>query len=142
MFALTKRGKQKAYFQKKLKAVQCHLWDVEFSRWKKMATREEVRRDYDGLRAKLEVLSTRITAEREPGKLKETNLDEFKRLEDDKVILERDIERKLGQLKGLDLEIHGSQPTPEHPDGVAGIQHELDALREFQVLVRQYKDLL
>ena len=133
---------QKRFFKKKIHAVQCQIWDREFSRFKREELREEIRRDYDSLRAKLEILKTRIAEESGAGKLKETNIDEFKRLEDDQVILERDIGRRQDQLKAIDIDINGEKPSTENPEGSKGLDQELDAYRELKTMLIQYRDSL
>lgn len=129
---------QKRYFKKKLDGVQKMIWDLEFKRAKNRYTREQIRIEYDNSRARLEVLKTTIKAESEKGKLKDTNIDEFKRLEDEQVILERDIDRKQKQMGDLDIEVFGSKPTAELPEGHQGVNQTIEALRELQVVTKEY----
>ena len=63
---------------------------------------------------------------------------EIKRLDDDEVLLKRDIERYEAQMKQIDLDIAGSQPTNEHPDGISGINDQLDSLRELKQMITEY----
>ena len=131
-------NKQKRYFKKKLTAIQYAIYDLEFKRFKTLELREGIRKEYDNLRSRLELLTNQIEAESAPKGLKEVNKDEFKRLEDSKVLLEKDIEKLVGQMAGIDVEVNGSKPTDELPNGHSGINHQLDAYRELQTMVKEY----
>lgn len=131
--------KQKAYFKKKLDGVQCMIWDLEFKRAKTQMIREEIRMEYDNLKSKLSVLEGEIKTEKENPKMEKG---EAARLDDRKVLIDRDIERFIGQMKGLDLEVNGSKPTEEYRDGVQGINQQLDSLRELQGMLKSYIDAL
>ena len=131
-------NKQKRYFNKKAVGVQNMIWDLEFKREKTRMIREDIRIEYDNLRSKLNVLDTQLNPE---GK-QELKEDELKVITDQKTLIETDISRFLGQMKGLDLEIEGSQVTPEYPDGVQGINHQLDALRELVGMLKEYSRTL
>lgn len=125
-------NKHKRYFKKKLTAIQYAIYDLEFKRFKTLELREGIRKEYDNLRSRLELLGTQI--ESEPDK----KTDEFKRLEDSKVLLEKDIQKLVSQMDGIDIEINGSKPTDELPNGHSGINHQLDAYRELQIMVKEY----
>ena len=112
--------------------------DLVFKRFKTFYVREQIRQEYDSLRSKLEIIKTQIAAESEAGKLKETNLDQFKRLEDDALLMEKDVEKKIAQMQQLDIEISGSKPTNELPEGHQGINETTEALRELLHVTRQY----
>ena len=131
-------NKQKDYFKKKLKGIQAMVWDLEFKRYKTLYVREQIRQEYDALRSRQEILKTQIKAESETGKLKDTNLDEFKRLEDDEVRLNNDIEKKVAQMKSLDIEVNGAKPSAENPEGHQGINETLEALRELSNVTKTY----
>ena|SRR3990167_2063172 len=135
---MLERLKQKRYFKKKLHAVQCAIYDLEFKRFKTLEIREGIRKEYDQLRSRLEILSTQIKAESEPGRMKEKDKDNFGRLEDQKVLLEKDVEKMQKQMAGLDIEVHGSKPTSEIPEGHNGQIQQLDGLRELVSMIREY----
>lgn len=128
-------NKQKAYFKNKLDGVQKMIWDLEFKRSKTQMIREEVRQEYDKSRAKLDILQTQIKAQKETPTMEEG---EIKRLDDQEVFLKRDVERYEAQIKMLDLDVQGTKPTNEYPDGVTGINHQIDSLRELQVMLKEY----
>lgn len=128
-------NKKKDYFKKKLEGVQRMIWDNEFKREKTLMIREEVRVNYDNTKAKLDVVETQIKALPED---KKKWTDEQKRLEDTKIILDKDAERAVEQLKGLDLEVYGSLKTNQFPEGHDGIDQTLDALRELQGMIKSY----
>lgn len=121
------------YFKKKLRGVESMIEDLLFKRFKTLEIREEVRQEYDNQKSKLAVLDVQIKS-REPTLKK----DELAKLADQKVLIERDIERYLGQMKGLDLEVHGSRATNEYPEGVQGINDQLESLRELVGMLREY----
>lgn len=128
-------NKKKKYFNRKLEGVQKTIWDFEFKREKTLMLREEVRKEFDGSQAKLDIISRQISSLPQD---KSKWLDEQKQLEDKKVLLERDIERLKDQMKGLDLDVSGSKPTNDFPEGIEGINQQLDALRELQVMVKDF----
>mgnify|MGYP001559573048 CR=1 FL=1 len=128
-------NKQKRYFRKKLDGVQKMVWDLEFKKAKTQSIREEIRVEYDNMRSKLATLENQITIQKEKPTMEAGDI---ARLDDQKVLLDKDIERLLGQMKGLDLEVSGSKSTAEFPDGVQGINQQIDALRELQIMLNAY----
>lgn len=128
-------NKQKRYFKRKNEGVQSMIWDLEFKRSKSQMIREEVRQEYDKNKAKLDVLQSQIKAQKDKPSMEEGDV---KRLDDNEVLLKRDIERYEAQMKQIDLDIAGSQPTNEYPDGVSGINDQLDSLRELQQMIKEY----
>ena len=129
---------KRKYFKDKLKAVEKMTWDLEFSRQKKQDQRESYRLSYDNLRNKLEQLNIKVKKESEPGGWKETKPDEFARFADDEAILKAEIEKQKSWIDGLDLEVVGSPITAQYPDGVQGVNQQLDALRDLQETLKQY----
>jgi len=128
-------NKQKTYFKKKYDAVQATIWDMEFKRAKTKMIREEIRVEYDNTKAQLEALNRQIKAQATTPTMKEGDI---KRLDDEKIRIEADLKRYEGQMKDLDLEVEGSQPTNELPEGHIGINHQLDSLRELLIMVKDY----
>lgn len=125
------------YFVKKRDGVKKMTWDHEFKRFKTLEIREEIRADASSMKQRLEVLLLNIKKEEEPGGLKETNADEFKRLEDQRDLLNRDITRREEQLKGIDIEVNGADATQES-EAYAGINQTIDSLRELDAMLRDY----
>ena len=123
------------HFRKKLQGVKRMMLDLEFKRFKTREIREDVRQEYDNLRSRLQILEERIKTQKDNPTMEEGDI---KRLDDQKVLLERDISRLKDQMKALDLDIQGSKPTNEFPDGVAGIQQQLDGLQELKVMLKDY----
>lgn len=114
------------------------IWDMEFKVHKTLYTREQIRQEYDQSRSRLEILKSTINKTKEKGGLQETNIDEFKRLEDEEVRLNAEIERKVAQMKHLDVEIQGSKPNETYPEGHQGINETIEGLRELQEVTKQY----
>ena len=128
-------NKQKKHFKDKLQGVQRMIWDLEFKKAKTQSIREDIRVEFDNLKGKLNTLETQIETQK---KTPTMEAGDIARLDDNKVLLDKDIERLLGQMKGLDLEVSGSKKTSEYPDGVQGIDQQLDALRELQLMLKAY----
>lgn len=109
--------------------------DLLFKRFKTLEIREDVREEYDNLKARKTALELQIKSEKETPTMEQG---EIARLDDKLVLLNRDIERSEAQLKGMDLDVYGSKPTNEYPDGVQGINQQLDALRELEKMIKDY----
>jgi hypothetical protein len=97
--------------------------------------REDIRVEYDNSKAKLLTLEEKIKSQKENSTMEKG---EIARLDDEKVLLERDRDRFLGQMKGLDIEIQGAKPSADLPEGHQGINQQLDALRELQQMLKEY----
>ncbi len=156
-------NEKKKYFQHKHKGVQKMIWDNEFKREKTFMIREEVRREYDNVRAKLQIITSKIEAQlADPKKICEVHNPEagkekvlkgtcvckyvagsipvadLEGLYDKKELLTRDAQRYEAQMAQMDLDVSGSEPTNEYPDGMEGINHVLSSLRELQIMLKQY----
>jgi hypothetical protein len=123
------------YFKNKIRGVQKMIADLEFKRFKTLEIREEVRVEYDQNKAKMDILEKQIKQQKEKPTMEEG---EIKRLDDQKVLLDIDIKKQEDQLKVLDLDVQGTRPTNEYPDGVNGINQQLDALQELVVMLKNY----
>ena len=136
-------NKQKKYFKQKLDGVQKMIWDLEFKRFKTREIREQIRQEYDNLKAKLSALETQIKQEAEKPTMEKGDI---AKLDDQKVLLERDIKRKaegddglqIIGMKQLDMQINGLAPSSDYPDGVQGINDQLEALRELGEILKDY----
>lgn len=128
---------KKSHFKQKRGGVEKMIWDLEFKIFKTREIREDVRKEYDQAKSRLSILQEQIDnwpPDKDEG--------DKKVLEDKLVLLKRDIERFEAQLKSLDLEVEGSVPTKDYPDGVQGIKHQIDSLRELKLMLRDWiKDL-
>ena len=126
-----KKISKKTHFKQKYEGTQKMIWDLEFKIFKTREIREEIRKEYDFMQARIEAskkqIADSITAE-----------PERKRIEDQLVLAERDAGRFLEQIKALDLEISGSKPTDQYPDGVTGIMNQIDSLRELQEMLNEW----
>ena len=126
------------FFRRKISHVQYQIWEMQFKRFKTLEIREGIRKEYDQARSRSEILNTQVAAQAEPGGLKETNAYEYKCLQDQKTLLDRDIEGFIRQMKGLDREVHGSEKTEELPEGHQGLTQVLDSLRELKNMLEEY----
>jgi len=107
------------------------IWDLEFKVYKTREIREDIRQEYDFMQSRIETFTTQINSWPKDG-----NVDERKRVEDQKVLAERDRDRLLAQIKQLDLEIEGAKPSAENPAGHDGIAMQIDSLRELADMLR------
>ena len=130
--------KRNRFFKSRVKEADRLIWEEEFNIFKLRNAREKVRKDRDDRSARLSDLNARITKESEAGGLKETNPDEFKRLEDDKVLLERDITRFENQMDDIDIELNGTDASDKYPDGIIGIDEKIDLYSEAKGLFKKY----
>ena len=150
---------KRRYFKNKLRGVEKTICDLEFKRFKTREIREEVRQEYDHAKAGIAALEAQIRAQKAnpdqvcpkhsptPGKegpceceyKGPLSKDEVERLYDKIELLNRDSGRYLEQMKGLDLEVSGSGPTEEYPEGIQGINQQLEALRELKAMIKDYQ---
>ena len=128
-------NKKIKYFKEKVVAVEKMIWDLEFKRAKTEMIREEIRQKYDETKQRLSIIEAKAKSEKEKPTIEKG---EIARLDDQIVILKRDIERYEAQMKGLDLEVRGSVPTEEFKEGVQGINDQIDALQELKVMLKDY----
>lgn len=123
------------YFKNKLRGVEKMIEDMEFKRYKTLEIREDVRVEYDNLKSRLAILDEKIKAEKEKPTL---SVDEQKRMDDEKVIGERDLDRYKKQIDGMDLDVVGSKPSNEYPNGVNGLNMQLESLQELKGMIKEY----
>src|SRR3990167_528527 len=137
LYLVHRKVSKRAYFKGKLQGVDRAVWDLTFKIFKTREIREGVRRDRDDRKMKLETLGERIVIESKTGGLKETNIDEFKRLEDQKVLLERDVKRYEDQMRMLDVELEGERPSGDIV-GAPGINDQIDSLVELREMLKDW----
>lgn len=113
------------HFIKKRRSVLTMVEDLQFKKFKTLQIREMEREKHITICSRLGDLDQRIKSEKEKPTL---SVDEVKRLDDQKVLLERDKERQELRLKEIDIEIQGTRPTAEYPDGADGIEQQIELL--------------
>lgn len=124
---------KKDYYKQRLDAVERQIWDLEFKIFKSKEIREDVRKEFDSTKSRIESLKTQVKnwpKDRPEG--------DKKRVEDDISRAERDLQRYEAQLRQIDLEIEGSKPTNEYPDGVIGAIHNIDSLNELKKMLQDF----
>jgi len=126
---------QYRYFTKKKRGVQKYILDLEFKRFKTLEIREEVRAEYDNQKNKLSLVDQKLKAELTVPTISE---DEKKRLEDQVVLINKDMERFEEQMRLLDIDVNGSKQTNEFPDGVSGITSQIEAFMELEGMLDSY----
>ena len=122
---------RKAHFKAKLKATRQMRWDLDFKVFKTKEIREGVREQYDNAKHRLFNLEKQRDAieagkpERDP-------------LQKDIDTLTEDTKRYEGQIKSLDIEVAGAVPGPEFPEGVIGLNDQIDSLRELETMLKEH----
>lgn len=125
---------QKRYFKQRDEGVSKMIWDLSFKVFQTRELREGIRRLYDQAKNRYANLETQVQnwpQDKDEG--------DKKRAEDEMVRLKRDIERHEDQMKSLDAEIDGKQSSPEHPNGVTGINGQIDSLMELRKMIRDWR---
>ena len=126
---------KKKYLKDKLRGVEKMIVDLEFKRFKVGEMREDLRKEYDNLQSKLDVLNSQITSQKDKPTMEKGDI---ARLDDQKVIIDRDIVRLKEQMDYLQVEVVGAKPTAENHEGVQGVNQQLDALRELKIMIKEY----
>ena len=124
---------KKSHFTNKLDGVGKMIWDLQFKLFKTREIREDIRKEYDFMKARIDGLNTQITNYPKDG-----NIDEKKRLDDQKVLAERDANRLEAQLRGLDVEMDGTKPSVDYPEGADGITQQIESLHELQSMLKNW----
>ena len=124
---------KRQHFKQKLAGTQKMIWDLEFKVFKTREVREDIRKEYDQMKARIHNLEQQITQfpkEKDPA--------EKARLEDDKVRAEANRDRYERQMKMIDNEIDGLKPSSENPDGATGIMEQIDSLQELKGMLTDW----
>ena len=128
-------NEQKKYFKQKLNGVKKMIWDLEFKRHKTREIREEVRVEYDTTKSRLSSIELQIKEQTEKPTL---DKGEIARLDDTKVLMEKKIKDFEVQMSDLDTEIIGTKSNDRYPEGLVGINDQLEALRELITMLNKY----
>lgn len=128
-----KKTSKKEHFKSKLEGTQKMVWDLEFKKFKTAEIREDVRKEYDYMQSRIDTINKSIQ-----DFPKNKDKAERARLEDDKVRAERDLGRLKGQIEHLDLDIKGSKPTNQYPDGVSGIEDQINSISELTKMLKNW----
>jgi len=133
LFLTHRKMSKKRHFKQKLDGTERMLWDLEFKTFKTKEMREDIRKEYDFMNARIEAIDT--TIKNWP---KDKDEGEKKRAQDQKVLAERDRDRMKEQIKQLDLEVGGSKQTNDYPEGVSGIGDQVDGLKSLQAMLKDH----
>jgi len=126
-----KKTSKKSHFKQKLEGTTKMMWDLEFKVFKTQEVREGIRKEYDYMKSRLATIEDQIK------NFKGKDEDKAK-LKDDKVRAEKERDRLLSQIKQIDLEVEGSNPTNQYPDGVIGIKEQIGSFYELQAMLREW----
>lgn len=133
IFLIDKPISKREHFKKRLQKVISDTWDIEFQRYKTEEVREDIRKIYDGAQAKKASLENQIK-----NWPKDKDVGDKARLEDEVVRTQRDIERYQAQMKEIDIQIHGTKPTNEYPDGADGMDQRVESFVELQGMLKDW----
>lgn len=131
--SLHRKISQKRFFTQKCEGVEKMMWDLKFKVFKTKEIREDVRKEYSYMKSRVDTLENQIK-----NWPPEKDEEERKRLEDNRVLAERDAQRLENQMKELDEEVNGAKPTIEDPNGRIGIMEQIDSLAELQGMLKDY----
>lgn len=123
---------KKAHFKLKFDSVKKMIYDLEFKRFKTKEIREGVRGEYTFMKSRIQNFEEQI---KNWGK---KDVNEKKRVEDQKVLAERDLQRFEAQLKQLDVEIDGIKPNSEYTNGHEGITQQIESLQELLSMLKDW----
>lgn len=117
---------KKKFFKRKIKAVTCQIWDLEFKVEKSLQVREGVRQDRD----RMNDAKNKVEAALKAKPKDEALLKEFEGIVDT-------IKRYELQMKMIDNEINGVKAEGENP-GQNGIMETIDSLAELRRMLKDY----
>ena len=122
---------KKDHFKSKLVGTQKLIWDLEFKRHKTLEIREGVRKEYDFMLSRVASIEDAIkNFKGEEG--------DKARLTDDLERAQKDADRLKGQLRQIDAEVHGEQPSAENHSGTIGITEQIDSYRELRDMLKSW----
>lgn len=124
---------KKSHFKRRLDFVNTKVYDKEFELHKAREEREGTRKEYDFMKARIDTVDTQIKNFPKDG-----NIDEKKRIEDQKVLAKRELERLEKQLQDYDIMINGKAPSAELPNGIMGIIKEMESLKEAELILKDW----
>ena len=126
---------KKKHFTRKANGVEKMIWDLEFKAFKSRELREDTRKRYESMKSR--VYSKQTEIENFKGK------DEDKaRLIDEKTRAENEVKKLEIELNAIDAQLNGSKPTNENPDGVLGINEEIDSYAGLLAMLRDWRKTL
>lgn len=137
LFLTHKPQTKKTHFKQKLDGVAKMIWDLEFKKFKTEEIKEDIRNEYDGAKSSIHTIDAQI--KNWPKGKPEADK---KQLEDRKVLAERDVKRYEAQMSMLDTEVKGAKPSADFPDGVTGIDQQIDSMNELKVMLKDWIKVL
>lgn len=124
---------KKDHFLHKLRGTRSLIWDLQFKVFKTREIREEIRHEYDMMKARIEAFDKKLAEYPADG-----DQTEKARVEDQRTLALKDAERYLAQIQGLDVEVEGAKPSDAYPNGHDGIMQQIDSLRELEKMLQDW----
>lgn len=120
-----------AYFKGKFKGTERLIWDLQFKRFKTLEIREDVRKEYDYMQSRI------ASIEEDIKNFKGEKADKAV-LEEKKILAEKDRDRLKNQVDQLDAEVYGAKPSQANPQGVIGLDEQMDSMVELKGMLKDY----
>lgn len=124
---------KKDHYKQKLDGVMKMIWDQEFKLFKTKEIREGVRQSYEQTKARISVIDEQLT-----NWPKDKPVVDKPGMEDEKVRMAESLKKFEENMKNLDIEIEGSKPTNELPEGHQGIKMQIDSLMELKAMLDEH----
>lgn len=102
------------------------IWNQEFKRFKALAVREQLRREYDVAISALNAVTPQAAAD-----------EKNEKLQDQKKQVEERVNMLKGQIDDMDYRINGALPS-EDREGAIGITQELESSIEMREYIKAF----
>lgn len=122
-------SKKKKFFKKKLKEIDYAIWDLEFKIKKSRQIREGVRLDRDRAIENLQHVESALK--------RDVSKEDKEKMEKERDTIKDNVSRYESQMKMIDSEIDGGEPTEYSPSGV-GILERIKSLYELKEMYKEY----
>lgn len=130
---------KRRHFKDKIQGVTRMIWDQEFKAHKTNETREGIRKEYDMLKSRLAATEEKL---KDGPPKDEKELGDYKRIEDQKVLIEADMKKHEDQMARDYAEVYGIKPCKDYPEGVPGIMDQIESLEELKAMLKEWDKTL
>lgn len=111
-----------------LRDIEIQIWEHEFKKFKALGVREGIRRQYDQGNDALSRLKAQAEGLKEVPEELKANLENTEKL----------VNQFKGQIDELDLRMNGALPSEAEPEGVVGMNQQLEALVQLREYVKAF----
>lgn len=121
---------EKKHFKEKIKYMDVQIWNLEFTRFQISQIRESIRQEYDQLRSRKEAINSTLKTEKDEVKITEMK-DQLEKVENGEKVM-------LQQMQDKDIQVNGCKECEQFPDGVQGLNEQIEVARMTQQLYKDY----